>query len=445
MLHRLSLSGSEEEGVESVPSRMSRTLRSGLGWRVPSIVWAMWVLPVSWAWGQASWESHKGRCDDVFRAWRTQSLDQLRDCTMSWEMYRDVIRVDEDERQIVHEALDKLYQRGSNRDAVMALSAMKRLGVRPTRLRPKTRAVPKERPEQVEVVRETWSEPAPSEEEMGAVPVERPPDRQTAKMHTQRGRSFFVNGKSAEALSEFLIAADYDPTYADPLYGVALCFAHMNKSAQAIQFLHKMKSINSERARQLLHRAPQDPIFARVRRADSFKDLTGTAEIQILNGAGEAGRKTVLGYKERLEELGMPVGSVANDRSLRENTYVYAKPGFKEQGETIRRQLRLGLVHTREITWQSPYDIILVHGVPKNRKWNDDEAEKSGKKEAAKKKKAEEAAKKKKKEKERKEKEAMEKKLKMLKMMEDMEAKDAAGEVPGAPDVPEAPEAPSMP
>ena len=108
------------------------------GMRIVSLV----LLLTAAATANERWDRHKGDCDGVFRGWRTTAVERIRDCVMSFEMYRDVTEVDDDERAVVHEALDKLYREGDKRDATMALSAMKRLGVRPRKLRAGTGAVP---------------------------------------------------------------------------------------------------------------------------------------------------------------------------------------------------------------------------------------------------------------------------------------------------------------
>ncbi len=379
------------------------------------------------------WEQRKGDCEQVFRGWRTQSIDTLRDCTMKWEQFRQVSEVDADMKSIVHEAFDRLYREGDKRDAAMALSALKRLGLRPNSLRPETGAVPTVAPPPPErVVRPT---PPPRKRgvtfEPEAAPAPVADDAPPAMADPRRARSAYSAGKAlvaqdpAAALSEFLIAADADPTYAPPLYMAARCYVALGKADLAIDALARMKAIDSQTARSLARHAATDPSFARLRAAGAFKDVTGSASIQILNGAGDEGLDVVSSYKSTLESNGLPVANLANDRNPRENTYVYTKPGFERQGESVRRLLKLGLVHERPIDWPSPYDLIIVYGKPEKTAWVDDEAEKAGKA-AAEKKKKEAAAKKKKEEEAAAKKAEMRRKMQMLKMLEQMEAEDAA-------------------
>ncbi len=378
------------------------------------------------------WEQRKGDCEQVFRGWRTQSIDTLRDCTMTWEQFRQASEVDADMKSIVHEAFDRLYREGDKRDAAMALSALKRLGLRPNSLRPETGAVPTVAPPPPERVVRPAAPAAPKrgvafEPEAAPAPREAAP----AMADPRRARSAYSAGKElvaqdpAAALSEFLIAADADPTYAPPLYMAARCYVALGKADLAIDALARMKAIDSQTARSLARHAATDPSFARLRAAGAFKDVTGSASIQILNGAGDAGLEVVTSYKSTLESNGLPVANLANDRNPRENTYVYTKPGFERQGESVRRLLKMGLVHERPIDWPSPYDLIIVYGKPEQTAWVDDEAEKAGKA-AAEKKKKEAAAKKKKEEEAAAAKAEMRRKVQMLKMLEQMEADDAA-------------------
>ncbi len=392
------------------------------------------------------WDRHKGDCDGVFRGWRTTAVERIRDCVMSFEMYRDVTEVDDDERAVVHEALDKLYREGDKRDATMALSAMKRLGVRPRKLRAGTGAVP-EGParEAVPVIeprrarRETPREeglsfgpdeppvPGPSEA------AERAPDHREAQRAYKEGRRYEAKGQYAVAVSEFLIAADADPTWAPPLYTAARCYTKMKRPREAVEMLARMRAINSDLARQLVHKAVKDRAFRRLRRLDAFKDLTGTATVQLLNGAGAKGLANITRYKAELADAGINA-TVANDRTPRTNNYIYTKPGYEPQGERIRRLLRLGRTHARTISWPSQYDIVVVHGVPKKTEWIDDEAEKAAKNKDADKKKKEEEAARKKKEADEAEAAKMQDDLRMMKLMKQIKADEAAKQGAGAAD-----------
>ena len=386
------------------------------------------------------WDRHKGECDQTFRSWRTTAVERIRDCVMTWEMYRDVTSVDEDERAIVREALDKLYREGEKRDATMALSALKRLGLRPSQLRVETAAVPRgPAAEDVEVVdsrarrRPPPREPegmsfGPGDEEPIPGPsaaAERAPDRREAKRAYEEGRRYEAKKQYAVAVSEFLIAADADPTWAAPLYLAARCYAKMSRPRNAVEMLVRMRAINSDLARQLVHKAVKDRAFRRLRGLDAFKDLTGTATVQLLNGAGVKGLANVQRYKAELGENGINA-TIANDRNPRTNNYLYTKPGFEQQGERIRRLLQLGRVHARKISWPSEFDIVVVHGIPKKTKWIDDEAEKAAQnKDADMKKKKEDAEKKKEAEDEAKA-AKMREQIQMMKMMQQMNAADTA-------------------
>ncbi len=378
------------------------------------------------------WDRRKGDCDQVFRGWRTSSVDRLRDCTMRWESYRNVRSVDSDTRALMHEAFDKLYLEGDRRDAVMALSALKRLGLRPTQLRPETQALPsgpkRAAVRQVEAAPQGGLDFAPDEpmQEAPNAAANRPADRKSAERAFREGKIYLKKSKLPEAVSEFLIAADSDPSWAPPLYMAARCYVRMGRDMAALKTLQRMKSVNSQLAKQLIRKAVKDPNFKSLRARGAFKDLTGTAVIQLLNGAGEAGLSKIMGYRDRLERAGMPVAAVANDRNPRQNTYLYTKPGFEQQGEALRRQLKLGLLHKRTIDWPSQFDVILIHGGGDKAKWVDDEAEKNGQKDDTKKK--EEEAKKKAEEAKKAQADKLKRQIQMMKMMQQMEAEDAAGQ-----------------
>lgn len=362
---------------------------------------------------QDRWDRHKGDCDAVFQAWRNQSLAALGDCLITWEMHRDVKAVDADQKAIVHGAFDRLYQEGDRRQAHVALSALKRLDLRPRGLRedakPRDRSAP-----------EVATERAPAPKKIDPVRAQ--------QLYSQGVRALKSNDVP-EALALFLDAAERDPLYPQPLYRAAQCYVRLRKGKPAIEALTRMKNINSDVSAALLERARTDPAFTGLERSAAFKALTGRANVQLLNAGGEKGQKAVLQFKSRLEEAGIAVSSVADDARPRENTYIFARPGFEQQGEAIRRQLKLGLIHTRSIDWNTPYDVILVYGVRGKSDWVDDEAEKGGKKAAADKKKAEEAKKKAAEEERAAAKADMKKKLEMLKMMQELESEDAAGAV----------------
>ncbi len=359
---------------------------------------------------QDRWDRHKGDCESVFQGWRQSGLDRLADCVIIWEMHRDAKAVDADQKAIVHGAFDRLYQEGDKRQAHMALSALKRLDLRPRGLREDAR--PEDR-----------SAPAVATER---APAPRKIDPVRAQKLYSQGVRQLERGDVPAALALFLDSAESDPLYAQPLYRAAQCYVRLRKGKPAIETLARMKNINSDVSAALVERARTDPAFAALERSSAFKALTGRAAVQLLNAGGGEGKKAVMEFKGRLEEAGIAVSSVADDARRRQNTYIFSRPGFEQQGEAIRRELQLGLIHTRAIDWNTPYDVILVYGVREKTAWIDDEAEKAGKA-AADKKKAEEAAKKAEEEKQAAAKADLKKKLEMLKMMQDLEAEDAAG------------------
>ncbi len=372
---------------------------------------ALCALCATPAAAQDRWDRHKGDCDSVFQGWRQAQLAALSDCVITWEMHRDAKAVDADQKAIVHGAFDRLYQEGDRRQAHMALSALKRLELRPRGLReevkPRDRSAP-------EVTRER----APAPKKIDPVRAQR--------LYSDGVRAM-KQGDVPEALALFLDAAESDPLYPQPLYRAAQCYVRLRKGKPAIEALTRMKNINSDVSAALIERARTDPAFTGLERSSAFKALTGRANVQLLNAGGDKGKKAVLKYKSRLEEAGIAVSSVADDARRRQNTYIFARPGFEQQGEAIRRQLQLGLIHTRPIDWNTPYDVILVYGVRGESDWVDDEAEKGGAKAAADKKKAEEAKKKADAEAKAAAKADLKKKMEMLKMMQELEAEDAAG------------------
>lgn len=362
---------------------------------------------------QDRWERRKGDCDRTLRGWRDASLEGLANCVMTWEMYRDVKQVDGDWRSIVHGAFDRLYQDGDRRQAHMALSALKRLGLRPKKLRDEAAPVDRSRKAVVETA-----------------PVDPGPavDPKRARTLYSQGVRAYKDGDVPEALAYFLDSADADPLYPQPLYRAAQAYVRLGKGAPAIEALIRMKAIDSDTSNALIERARDDQAFARLQRSSEFKALTGLALIQILNGAGTKGQEDVKRFKAELETAGMVVGSVSDDQNPRQNTYIYSRPGFEQAGERVRRQLKMGLVHSRTIDWNTEYDVILVYGEPEKTAWVDDEAEKAGKA-AADKKKAEDAKARKAAEEKAAAKADMKKKLEMLKMMQELESEDATGAV----------------
>lgn len=396
----------------------------------------LWLVSVPGEARADRWPDRKGNCEQVFQDWRINGVAALRKCTRTWEMYRDVTKVDSDQRAIVQEAFDKLYQQGQRGDAVLALSALKRLGLRPTQLRPETAAIPEVKRERGHRVQGSRSGglgmalspdgPAPmADPEPVDEMEERPPNPRAAKAAYRDGQAAYKRDRVDEALSQFLIATDEDPTFAQAFYMAARCFARSGNARAALDYLQQMKALGSDTARRLTRKAATDTVFRRMTRAGAFKDLTGTAIVQILTGAGPEGEAEIRKWGERLTELGMAPPELGRDNNPRTNHYIYAKPGFKKQSEYIRRQLKMGMVHKRQIDWPTDFDIIIIHGRPKKVAWVDDEAEKN-ESESEKKKRAEEAAKKKKDEAQMASRAKMREKLQMMKMMQQMDAEQKA-------------------
>ncbi len=344
--------------------------------------WILLLLLVDLAVASAAdrWTRNKGDCDVVLQEWRGADLERLRECTMRWEMYRNVQGLDAAKKSVVHDAFDRLYSVGDQRDAVMALSALDRLGLQPRTVRGAREAG--------EDVERPGIEPTPVD-----TPAE--PDPEAARASYKTGVKLYKRRKNASALAEFLSAAELDPDYAPPHSMAARAYMRLKKPKKALDSLLKLRRIDNKTAQELMDRAGKDKEFKSLRGKDAFKALTGVALIQILNGAGADGKKNVVKFRTTLEDAGIPVASVANDRRMRSNNYLYAKEGFNRQAEDVRRLLKLGLVHKRTIDWDTPYDVIFVHGIAKASEWIDDEAEKSAAKAAKDKAKAEEEKKKK--------------------------------------------------
>lgn len=387
------------------------------------------------------WDRHKGNCDQVFGDPRGHDLEQLRTCTKRWEMYRDVADVDRSLRARMHTALDHLYGQGTKADQMIALSAMKRLGVRQRAIAEGEQGLRREGTD-VMVVSSAGRAAAPAAPaaltpgiDPNAPAIgeygERPPDRQRATQHYRQGVNLYQGRSIEAALGEFLQSADADPTWAKPLYLAAACYTEINMPEDAIATLKQMREINSDEARRLVKRASEDDAFKKLRSRPSFKSLTGSAVVQLLNGAGGGAASKVAKMAKTLEAKGLPVANIGTDSNSRVSTYIYRKPGFERQADAVRRTLRLTLVHERPIDWPTPYDVILVYGEPKKDEWVDDEAEKSAKKAAAEKKAAEEAAQKKEEEEEAAQRAKMMRQVQMMKMMEEMDAEGAATQAGG--------------
>ncbi|MBU0551151.1 LytR C-terminal domain-containing protein [Myxococcota bacterium] len=385
---------------------------------------------------QDRWPQHKGDCEDVFQGWRVQSLESLRGCLMRWEMYRDMAATTSSQKKVAREAFEKLYAEGDERDAFIALSALKRMGFRPRKLRDEAAPEVDSRAggptvRLTEAPREGGLAPKGMHFEPeggGAEPPmmgERAPDRAAAERAFTNGNEHYRGNRYGEALSEYLLSADSDPTYAKPLYMAARCAVKLRAPKDAIHYLLQMRDIDSEEARQLLTKAGSDPAFSAMARSGAFKDVTGTAIVQILNGVGERGLKIVKDYEKALSRAGFSVAKVGNDRYHRTAKIIYTKPGFERQGEEIRRQLQMGLVHKKPIEWPSRYDVIVVYGDNKGKDWVDDEAEKNGQQNKEKEE-AEKKAKEKKAQEDMAKKAKMREQVEMMKMLQDMNAGEAA-------------------
>ena len=256
-------------------------MKRTVGW-----VFLLLVVDLSLAHGADSWTRNKGDCDDVLQAWRGAELDRLRECTIRWEMYRNVEALNPAKKSLVHDAFDRLYSAGDQRDAVMALSALRRIGLRPRTLRDEAKIKDVSLKPVVEE-----EEPAPSAE----------PDPEGARKSYKRGVKLYKRRKNAAALAEFLNAVEADPVYAPPRYMAARAYMRLRKHQAALDSLLSLREINSQTARDLIERAGKDDEFRRLRKEEGFKALTGVALIQILNGAGAQGKKNVAMFRDTLD------------------------------------------------------------------------------------------------------------------------------------------------
>ena len=86
-------------------------------------------LPVM---AQSRWDRVKGDCDQKFQNYQEVELDSLVMCMKFWLAYRDVNKLNAQQRRFMASVFERVLVEGKDEDAYMAKLAMTRVGFPPT-------------------------------------------------------------------------------------------------------------------------------------------------------------------------------------------------------------------------------------------------------------------------------------------------------------------------
>ena len=92
---------------------------------LPLLVLASSVL------AQTQWNRVKGDCEQKFQNYQQVKIDDVTLCMKFWEAYRDINKLNSQQRQFMASVFERVFVEGADNDSYLAKVAMTRLGFPP--------------------------------------------------------------------------------------------------------------------------------------------------------------------------------------------------------------------------------------------------------------------------------------------------------------------------
>lgn len=327
--------------------------------RVPLTLALVLSLALGLCWpthavAQDAWERTKGDCDKVLsKRAKAKHVGRIRKCAELWETHREVDGLDPKAKKEAQHAFSVLYYAGTDDDKDLAYDALRRLGVR--RLKKK----------QVGLAGKAEADPnAPK-----YIPEVSGSRQKKARSFVAKGLKLHKRKKYRPALGQYEQAIKADPNYLKGHYNAACASARLGDVGGAVELLKDIESRQDRTGRRLLQDARTDKDFRKIRSRPEFKQVTGYAEIVLLNGAGAEGEPHVKRLRRELKDNGRKPAFVGTDEASRGRPLVWHKPGFESVAEEVKNivepdKTKLKVIDFNTAIGKYDFDVYVVWGMP---------------------------------------------------------------------------------
>ena len=310
------------------------------------------------------WERYKGDCEFVLKAPDRYSLSSIQECVMLWEQYRDVAPLSPDERVIFARGPSWLFIYGDKNQKYIAQNALNRLG--------KSKALQFD-PEL------GWRDPNLGQSLDDLVTPGRRYLEELDPIHTRKyskntmARSNRANTKGFQlykekrylaAIEKFRESLDIYPWHVKAKFNLACNLAIVGDADGALKHLQELRAWNNLEAREAFEKVRFDNDFERLHDDKRFRRLVGLVRLQILDGTSGAGAAQVNRIYTTFSKRLMPVSQFGVDRHIRSRPLVYFRDGYEAQAEMARMIIANIRTAKKKITWDSPFDLIVIWGDP---------------------------------------------------------------------------------
>ena len=192
--------------------------------------------------------------------------------------------------------------------------------------------------------------------------------QRSARKLTDKGLKYHKK-KTRKAIGYYEKAMRADPNFLKAYYNAACAYGLVRDVQAAAEVLEEIRSRHTRQSRNLLMLARKDRDFRKLRRHPKFKEVTGYAEIVLLNGAGAEGTPHVGRLKRVLSENHRKPAFVGTDEAPRGRPIIWHKPGMEEVAEELRDLVDPDKTKLKTIDFNTAidkydFDVYVVWGMP---------------------------------------------------------------------------------
>jgi tetratricopeptide (TPR) repeat protein len=318
-------------------------------WLATLVGLVLWGVGPARAQDQSLWERNKGNCDAVLSTPQVHDLQTVRECAQRWESYGHPDAITRSEAQAYSRGLSRLHYQGTERDRSLADSALARLGLS---VLPRGDFLPDER---LETFLRRNQAPIRLVEADSR-------DARRARDLNSDGMREYNRGNYEAAARNFRQALEVDPFHLLAKYNLVCQLALLGETDEALRHLDELYRWDSAAADAQASHALTDADLTSLRNDVRFRLITGTARVQVLNGAGQPGVRRATAIRDALTGAGYDVASFGFDRYTRARPAVWHARGFEDAAAQVAGLVGDG-AQVRSIDWPTDYDLVVVWGV----------------------------------------------------------------------------------
>ncbi|MBH25477.1 MAG: hypothetical protein CMH57_13720 [Myxococcales bacterium] len=310
------------------------------------------------------WERYKGDCEFVLKAPDRYPLNSIQECVMLWEQYKDVAPLSPDERSIFARGPSWLFIYGDKNQKFIAQNALNRLD------KPKALVFDPEigwRDPNLGQSLEDFIEPGGKYlEELDPIHTRKYSRRTMTRANRANtaGYRFYKDKRYLAAIEKFRESLDIYPWHVKAKFNLACNLAIVGDADGALRHLQELRAWEGLEAREAFERARFDKDFERLHDDKRFRRLVGLVRLQILDGTSGGGTEQVNRIYATFRKRLMPISQFGVDRHIRSRPFIYYREGYEAQAEMARLIVANIRTAKKKITWDSPFDLIVVWGDP---------------------------------------------------------------------------------